>query len=243
MVFQDPMTALNPVMPVGDQIAEGRVRHFGESRRVARRHAVELMGQVGITEPARRAGAYPYEFSGGMRQRIMIAIALACSPALLLCDEPTTALDVTIQEQILTLLDDLRNSTELAVLFVTHDLAVIAQTCERMAVMYAGQIVESGSTSEIFQRPRHGYTLGLLGSVPDLRLARPRLEPIPGMPPAAGDAVTGCRFHPRCPFVDDACRQHHGYPLRAVGGDRQSACVHGDQIAHAHPRNPVVADV
>ncbi|HEX3833080.1 MAG TPA: ABC transporter ATP-binding protein [Solirubrobacteraceae bacterium] len=239
MVFQDPMTALNPVMTVGDQIAEGRVTHLGESRRVARRYATALMGQVGIADPARRARAYPHEFSGGMRQRVVIAIALACEPALILCDEPTTALDVTIQRQILTILDELRGSRELAVLFVTHDLAVIAQICERVAVMYAGQIVESGPTAEVFASPRHGYTDGLLRSVPDLHLTRARLEAITGMPPGVADMPLGCRFHPRCPLADDACCLDRGYPLRAVGGGRRSACVHSERVGG---HDPVVAD-
>lgn len=240
MVFQDPMTALNPVMTVGDQIAEGRVTHLGESRRVARRHAIALMGQVRIADPARRARAYPHEFSGGMRQRVVIAIALACEPALILCDEPTTALDVTIQRQILTILDELRGSRELAVLFVTHDLAVIAQTCERIAVMYAGQIVESGPTAEVFASPRHGYTDGLLRSVPDLHLTRARLESIAGMPPGAAEMPQGCRFHPRCPLADDACCADRTYPLRAVGDGRQSACVHSERVGE---HDPVAADV
>ena len=239
MVFQDPMTALNPVMAVGDQIAEGRVAHLGESRRTARRHAVTLMDQVGIADSTRRARAYPYEFSGGMRQRVMIAIALACEPSLILCDEPTTALDVTIQRQILAILDELRSSRELAVLFVTHDLAVIAQTCERVAVMYAGQIVESGPTAEVFAHPRHGYTHGLLRSVPDLHLARPRLEAIPGMPPTAADTPRGCRFHPRCPIADDACRQDRDYPLLAVSDECRSSCVHPERVG---ADDPVAAD-
>jgi oligopeptide/dipeptide ABC transporter ATP-binding protein len=239
MVFQDPMTALNPVMTVGDQIAEGRVTHLGESRRAARRYATALMGQVGIADPTRRARAYPHEFSGGMRQRVVIAIALACEPALLLCDEPTTALDVTIQRQILTILEELRGSRELAVLFVTHDLAVIAQTCERVAVMYAGQIVESGPTAEVFASPRHGYTDGLLRSVPDLHLRRARLEAIAGMPPGAADMPQGCRFHPRCPLADDACCLDRDYPLRAVDGGRRSACVHSERVGG---HDPVAAD-
>jgi oligopeptide/dipeptide ABC transporter ATP-binding protein len=233
MVFQDPMTALNPVMRVGDQIAEGRVAHLGESPRAARRHAVELMSQVGIADPARRARAYPHEFSGGMRQRVMIAIALACEPDLIVCDEPTTALDVTIQRQILALLGELRRSRELAVLFVTHDLAVIAQTCERVAVMYAGRIVESGPTAAVFAAPRHAYTSGLLRSVPDIHAARPRLEAIPGMPPAAAEMPLGCSFHPRCRLADDACRLDRDYVLRAAGDERRTACVHQERVGDA----------
>jgi oligopeptide/dipeptide ABC transporter ATP-binding protein len=242
-VFQDPMTALNPVMTVGDQIAEGPMVHLGLSRSAASELAIDLMGQVGIAEPKRRARAYPYEFSGGMRQRVMIAIALACSPALLLCDEPTTALDVTIQDQILRILDGLRETNGLSLLFVTHDLAVIAQLCERVAVMYAGQIAEAGTTDDVFRRPQHGYTLGLLRSAPDLHIRQQRLVSISGLPPEAGAASCGCSFSPRCNYADDSCRQDRRYPLRLTSSGHESACVHNDQVLADALRQPVIADV
>jgi oligopeptide/dipeptide ABC transporter ATP-binding protein len=203
IIFQEPMTALNPVMRVGDQIAEGPMAHMGQSRSQARARALDLMRQVGIPDPARRARAYPHELSGGMRQRVMIAIALACEPKLILCDEPTTALDVTIQDQILKLLAAMRRDFGVSVVFVTHDLAVVAQTCDTIAVMYAGQVVETGTVEEVFHRPRHPYTLGLLRSVPRFDLVRQSLASIPGQPPDLVLPPSGCRFHPRCQFAQD----------------------------------------
>ena len=185
------MTALNPVMRVIDQIAEGPQHHLGHSRRQARADAVELMRTVGIPDPARRARAYPHELSGGMRQRVMIAIALSCKPDLILCDEPTTALDVTIQDQILKLLLGLRREMGVAIVFVTHDLAVIAETCDDLAVMYAGQVIETGPVGDVFRVPRHPYTLGLLRSVPDFDVVRDTLDSIPGTPPDLASDVSG----------------------------------------------------
>jgi oligopeptide/dipeptide ABC transporter ATP-binding protein len=241
MIFQEPMTALNPVHRVGDQIAEGPAARLGATRRAARQRAIDLMRLVGIPDPVRRARAYPHELSGGMRQRVMIAIALSCDPRLILCDEPTTALDVTIQDQILKLLDGLRQELGVSLVLVSHDLAVIAQTCQRVAVMYAGQVVESGTVDEVFRQPRHPYTLSLLRSVPDVDDVRDTLAPIPGMPPDLAALPSGCRFHPRCPFAQPDCLAGE-FPLRPHGAGRATACIHPDACAADVRRQPVVAD-
>jgi oligopeptide/dipeptide ABC transporter ATP-binding protein len=241
MIFQEPMTALNPVMRVGDQIAEGPQVHLGLSRTAARERALDLMRRVGIPDPIRRARAYPHELSGGLRQRIMIAIALSCDPKLILCDEPTTALDVTIQDQILKLLLNLRREFGVSVVFVTHDLAVVAQTCERLAVMYAGQIVETGTVDEVFRAPRHPYTLGLLRSVPDFDSVQDSLSAIQGAPPDLVMPPPGCRFHPRCPFAQDDCVSGE-FPLRPLSAGRATACIHSEACAADVLRRPVVAD-
>jgi oligopeptide/dipeptide ABC transporter ATP-binding protein len=242
IIFQEPMTALNPVMRVGDQIAEGPMVHLGQSRSAARARALDLMRQVGIPDPTRRAAAYPHELSGGMRQRVMIAIALACEPRLILCDEPTTALDVTIQDQILKLLDSLRADFGVSVVFVTHDLAVVAQTCERIAVMYAGQVVETGTVDEVFRGPRHPYTLGLLRSVPRFDVVRQKLDSIPGQPPDLAMPPSGCPFHPRCPYAQDDCLEGE-FPLRPLGAGagRATACIHDEVCVAAVAENPVIA--
>jgi oligopeptide/dipeptide ABC transporter ATP-binding protein len=241
MIFQEPMTALNPVMRVGDQIAEAPQVHLGLSRTAARERALDLMRRVGIPDPVRRARAYPHELSGGLRQRIMIAIALSCDPKLILCDEPTTALDVTIQDQILKLLFNLRREFGVSVVFVTHDLAVVAQTCERLAVMYAGQIVETGTVDEVFRAPRHPYTLGLLRSVPDFDSVRDALSSIQGAPPDLVLPPPGCRFHPRCLFAQDDCISGE-FPLRPLSAGRATACIHSEACAADVDRSPVVAD-
>ena len=242
MIFQEPMTALNPVMRVGDQIAEAPQVHLGLSRTAARERALDLMRRVGIPDPVRRARAYPHELSGGLRQRIMIAIALSSDPKLILCDEPTTALDVTIQDQILKLLLNLRREFGVSVVFVTHDLAVVAETCERLAVMYAGQIVETGTVDEVFRAPRHPYTLGLLRSVPDFDSVQDSLSAIQGAPPDLVLPPPGCRFHPRCPFAQDDCISGE-FPLRPLSAGRATACIHSDACAADVARRPVVADV
>jgi oligopeptide/dipeptide ABC transporter ATP-binding protein len=242
MIFQEPMTALNPVMRVGDQIAEAPQVHLGLSRTAARQRAIDLMRRVGIPDPVRRARAYPHELSGGLRQRIMIAIALSCDPKLILCDEPTTALDVTIQDQILKLLLNLRREFGVSVVFVTHDLAVVAETCERLAVMYAGQIVETGTVDEVFRAPRHPYTLGLLRSVPDFDSVQDSLSAIQGAPPDLVLPPPGCRFHPRCPFAQEDCISGE-FPLRPLSAGRATACIHSDACAADVARSPVVADV
>jgi oligopeptide/dipeptide ABC transporter ATP-binding protein len=232
MIFQEPMSALNPVMRVGQQIAEGPQVHLGYSRPRAKERALDLMRRVGIPDPERRLRAYPHEFSGGMRQRVMIAIALSCDPEIILCDEPTTALDVTIQDQILRLLSALCRESGVSLVFVTHDLPVVAQICQRVAVMYGGQLVEQGGVREVLLDPRHPYTLGLVRSAPDFEYVRDSLVPIPGSPPSLVSPPSGCRFHPRCDFVEDDCRVSET-PLRLVPGGRATACLHYERCLEA----------
>ena len=240
IVFQEPMTALNPVMAVGDQIAEGPLAHLGLSKVAAKERAFELMREVGIPDPDRRYGSFPHELSGGMRQRVMIAIALSCEPELILCDEPTTAIDVTIQDQILKLLQQLQTSTGMSVIYVTHDLAVVAQMCRRVAVMYAAQIVETGPVRAVFVEPTHPYTLGLLRAVPDFDKVKDVLDSIPGIPPDLIDPPGGCRFRPRCRFAQDDCAAGE-FPLVRVDGDRASACKHWTACRESVRAEPVIA--
>ena len=203
MIFQDPMTSLNPVFTVGNQIAEGIRAHFRISKAEARERALRLLQEVGIPDPEDRLDAYPHQLSGGMRQRVMIAIALAAEPDILVADEPTTALDVTVQAQILEVLDQLRQSRGMAVLLITHDLGIVAGRADRVAVMYAGQIVEEAETAELFANPCHPYTQGLFASVPRITGPMRRLTPIGGTVPPATDWPSGCRFRPRCPQAFD----------------------------------------
>jgi oligopeptide/dipeptide ABC transporter ATP-binding protein len=206
MIFQEPMTSLNPVLTIGDQVAEAAIVHQRLSRRAARARAIEMLQQVGIPDPGSRVDDYPHQLSGGMRQRVMIAMALICHPQILIADEPTTALDVTIQAQILELLARLQQQLGMAVLLITHDLGVVAGTADRVVVMYAGQVVETATTSELFARPEHPYTEGLMASIPRLDRPRERLHSIPGSVPAATAWPAGCRFHPRCPYAWEKCR-------------------------------------
>jgi oligopeptide/dipeptide ABC transporter ATP-binding protein len=205
MVFQEPMTSLNPVFTVGDQIAEAAIIHQHLSRSAARARAIEMLQLVGIPDPAERADNYPHQLSGGMRQRVMIAMALICHPKVLIADEPTTALDVTIQAQILELLDRLQKELGMAVLLITHDLGIVAGHADRVVVMYAGQVVETAATTALFDRPTHPYTEGLMAAVPRIDAPRSRLHAIPGQVPAATAWPVGCRFHPRCPYAWDKC--------------------------------------
>ena len=207
MVFQEPMTSLNPVFTIGNQIMEVIMLHQKLSRRAAKKQAIEILELVGIPSPEQRINDYPYQLSGGMRQRVMIAMALSCNPKLLIADEPTTALDVTIQAQILDLMRNLRDQFGTAIMMITHDLGVIAELVDQVAVMYAGQIVEYAKTKTLFKSPAHPYTMGLLKSIPRIDLEQDRLEVIPGTVPALGEQISGCRFHPRCPYVRDICRK------------------------------------
>ena len=226
MIFQNPTSHLNPVMTIGEQIAESRRLHFAANRRQAREDALALLRQVGIPDPRNRLNSYPHEFSGGMRQRAMIAVALAPEPRLLIADEPTTALDVTVQMQILRLLSDLRAELGLAVIMITHDLGVVAQTCDRIAVMYGGRLCEVGDKREVLAGPLHPYTRGLIDCQPASEGGRGRLTIIDGQPPSADHFPSGCRFHPRCRRADEACLQQ---PPLHYGQDRHShavACHH-----------------
>ena len=223
MIFQEPMTSLNPVYTVGDQIAEALRLHRGMNRKEARAQAVEVLRSVGVPDPDKRVASYPHEMSGGQRQRVMIGMALCCEPDLLVADEPTTALDVTIQAQILELLLELRERLGMAVVLITHDLGVVAEVCDRVAVMYAGQIVEQGTAAQIFSEPRHPYTEGLLQSVPRLGRKTERLASIPGVVPAPTRWPVGCRFHDRCPYGWDRCVREHP-PLLPTPDGRVSRC-------------------
>ena len=236
MIFQEPMTSLNPVLTIGRQIAEALVLHRGLARAAANARAVEMLAVVNIPEPARRVREYPHQLSGGMRQRVMIAMALACSPKLLIADEPTTALDVTIQAQILDLMRALKEKTGAAIVLITHDLGVVAEMAQRVVVMYAGRKVEEAPVAELFARPRHPYTQGLLHSIPRLGATlagkRNRLEEIRGMVPSMREAIPGCVFAPRCAYATERCRTEYP-PLEQKAEGHVVACWEADGIGVA----------
>ena len=235
MVFQEPMTSLNPVMTIGRQIGEALILHQRMSNKTALKRAIEMLQLVGIPEPTQRAKEYPHQLSGGMRQRAMIAMALACNPRVLIADEPTSALDVTIQAQILELIAKLQRELGTAVILITHDLGVVAETAERVIVMYAGRKVEEAAVGELFARPLHPYTRGLMNSIPRLALMRreagqQRLQEIPGIVPALSNLPQACTFAPRCAFADDMCRGQFP-PYQEKRPDHWAACWHSERIA------------
>ena len=241
MIFQEPMTSLNPVYTCGEQILEAVVLHEGVDRKAGRARAIEMLQLVGIPSPEQRVDEYPHQMSGGMRQRVMIAMALACRPQVLIADEPTTALDVTIQAQILDLLKRLQQELGMAVLLITHDLGVVAETADRVAVMYAGQVVESCDVRSAFQRTLHPYTAGLLHSLPRIGENRERLKVIPGNVPNPLHFPRACRFHPRCPVAIEKCRTEPPPMLAFEGGDHRSRCWRSEEIA-AGTLDPVAGE-
>jgi oligopeptide/dipeptide ABC transporter ATP-binding protein len=235
MIFQEPMTSLNPLLTAGRQIAEAIALHRGVSRREAMDAAIEMLRRVHIPEPAQRAHAYPHQLSGGMRQRVMIAMAVSCNPKLLIADEPTTALDVTIQAQILDLMRELQETLGTAIILITHDMGVVAETADRVVVMYAGRIVEEAGAKDLFEAPGHPYTKGLLGSIPNVEVAahirgrRPRLSEIKGMVPSLANLPQGCSFAPRCGFATDQCRASYP-PLLQYRPGHWIACWHAERV-------------
>jgi len=231
MVFQEPMTSLNPIMPIGDQIAEPIRLHLGLKGAAVTEHALDVLDKVGIPRSRNILPDYPHQLSGGMRQRVMIAIALACNPSLIIADEPTTALDVTIQGQILDLMVEARDTFGTSILFITPDLGVVAEICDRVVVIYAGKVVETGRTDEVLSSPRHPYTQGLMRSLPSLDTRQERLETIPGSVPALFDMPRGCRFRPRCSYADDGCRRDP--PVEVIGGQKVK-CWKARQISGVH---------
>lgn len=221
MIFQDPMTSLNPVMTVGDQIAEVINIHENLSQAQSMEKAKEMLELVGI--PSARINEFPHQFSGGMKQRVVIAIALSCNPKLLIADEPTTALDVTIQAQVLELMNDLKDKFNTSMLLITHDLGVVAQVCDKVAIMYAGEIIESGTLYDVFENTQHPYTIGLFNSIPNLESDEKRLKPIQGLMPDPTNLPSGCKFHPRCPYAQNICQQEIPKTV-SLGNDHKVKC-------------------
>ena len=232
MIFQEPMTSLNPVFTVGDQIVEAVMLHRGQSYPEAREHAIGMLRKVGIPSPESRVDDYPHQMSGGMRQRVMIAMALSCDPRLLIADEPTTALDVTIQAQILELMRQLQDELGMSILLITHDLGVVAQNAHHVGVMYAGKMVEYSDTREVFGNPRHPYTVGLFRSIPKLGVKVAKLDTIPGTVPSALEFPAGCRFHNRCPFATEKCSAEEP-PLLEIAPGHTVACHYADRVTLA----------
>ncbi len=230
MIFQDPMTSLNPVFTVGDQIAEVIQVHNRCSAKEAATRSLEMLEMVGI--PAERSTEYPHQFSGGMKQRVLIAIALACSPQLLIADEPTTALDVTIQAQVLNMMNELKKKLQTAMVLITHDLGVVAHTCEKVAVMYAGEIVEYGTLEQIFKKTAHPYTMGLFASIPSLDKKVTRLSPIDGMTPNPTDLPKGCKFHPRCKYATEKCSRDVP-DIKKLEGGHSVMCHYADTVGRS----------
>ena len=227
MIFQDPMTSLNPVLTVGDQIAEVIQVHQKCRKEEAEQEARKMLEMVGI--PGIRYGEYPHQFSGGMKQRVIIAIALACTPQLLIADEPTTALDVTIQAQVLEMMQELKRKNNTAMIMITHDLGIVAQNCDHVAILYAGEVIEYGTLREVFKLHSHPYTEGLLGSIPNLAETVHRLSPIEGLMPDPANLPTGCAFHPRCKYATDRCREEKP-PLRFCGGEHSVRCFRTEEV-------------
>ena len=235
MVFQEPMTSLNPVFTVGQQLVETLLVHGEKNKAAARQTALEFLRMVGLSDVERMMDTYPHKLSGGQRQRVMIAMALICKPALLIADEPTTALDVTIQAQVLDLIRDLMNERGTTLLLITHNLGIVAEMCDYVAVFYGGEIVEYGSKREIFKDPSHPYTIGLFGAVPSLNSDGDRLKPVEGIMPDPSDLPAGCKFHTRCPYATEACR-NGDVPVVQLGGSHWCQCHHIEAVREAQKK-------
>lgn len=229
MIFQEPMTSLNPIISCGDQIAEVLMLHKGLKKREARAEAIDMMKQVGIANPELRAKQYPHQMSGGMRQRVMIAMALACKPKILIADEPTTALDVTIQAQILDLIRSLNEESDTAVIMITHDLGVVNELCQKVIVMYTGRVMEEASTEELFTNPLHPYTIGLLNAIPKIEKEKKRLSTIPGIVPDPTEEIAGCSFGPRCDRAKDICKSKEP-PMILVNGRKVRCWLYAEEV-------------